>query len=117
MSIAGSLNELKELKAEIKQVTAHLKSLRQQAREAQDRINDYLDAKDLPGVKHQGKAYVRQEGTKRLPKKKADREADSIRVLEEAGVRDPERLLADLLEARRGDAQPVHKLKIEKLKI
>ena len=117
MTISGTLNELQELKAEAKRLSARLKIIRKQINEKDVYIQEYLQSKQQPGLKFQGQAYVLKEATKRVPKKKNDREEDSIRVLQAAGVDNPEKVLIELLEARKGESQAIQKLKIEKLKI
>lgn len=116
MSIVGTLNELKDLEFEIKNLSARLKTLRGMVKQKNEVVQNYLREKDQPGLKYQGKAYLLGQTTKRIPKKKTEREADSLRVLQEAGVSNPEKILAELLEARKGNAQETEKLKIQKLK-
>ena len=116
MSISGDVNELNEINAEIKRVSLHLKNLRTRAKLVEERIVNYLREKDQPGVKFQGRAIILENKSKRVAKKKSQKEADALRILEDYGVHNPEKVLEEVLEARKGYPQEVQKLKIAKIK-
>jgi hypothetical protein len=116
MSISSNVRELGNVKAEIKRLSSTLKLLRQKSKEIEHEIIHYLEAKKQPGVKFQGQAIVMEQISKRLSKKKSDRESASILVLQDHGIHDAERVLNELLEARKGSPKDVRKLRIKKLK-
>lgn len=116
MSISSDVRELDEVKKEIKRLTQQLRSLRLQSKSIEMRIIEYLEQSEHPGVKFQGNAIVLEKKSKRASKKKSLREADSIRILEEYGIRNAKQVLNDILEARKGDELEINKLKIKKIK-
>jgi len=116
MSIKGDVNELKNINTEIKQLTARTRSLRQKAKSAEARILNYLKEKEQPGVKYNGTAVVIETKTKRASKKAKDREGDALQVLKDHGIHNARDVLDEILEARKGESVPNHKIKIKKLK-
>ena len=116
MSIQGDVNELKGLEHEIKSLAKRLKMLRQRKRSVEANIAAYLHAKETPGVKHQGTAIIVEEKTKRASKSNKQRDRDAIYVLESHGIRHPERVLRELMEARKGEEIPADKIKMKKYK-
>ena len=114
MNIQGDIMECQSLKHEITVLSKRLKILREKARQSEERINVYLEETGQPGVKFRGTAIVREEKPKRKPKKKKDRKADAIYVLEKYGINDPENVLEELMEARRGSPDQKSKLFLRK---
>jgi hypothetical protein len=113
MSISGLVTELNSINAEIKRTSNILKTLRQKKGEVEHNIVEFLREKDQPGVKFQGKAVILETKPVRLSKKKADREADSIRIISRYVDDNPEQVLNEILEARKGEQQEVSKIKIK----
>jgi hypothetical protein len=116
MPIEETIRELTELKKEISSLRLRIKDLNSEVKMKNETIKDYLCKKNEPGVKHNGKAYYLKEGIKRNPKKKLESEIDSLRILEDAGIKNPEKILEKILEARRGGPEPISKLIVEKIK-
>jgi hypothetical protein len=115
MSIQGSVNELKQLYAEIKLRSKELRKLREQSKRVEDGIISFLKEKEHLGVKYQDIAIVLDNKTKRTYKKKTEKESDAIRVLEEHGVRSPKRVLSEINNAQKGDEIVQQKIKLEKI--
>lgn len=115
MSIKGDVNELKQINAEIKRLSARTRNLRSQAAEVEQRIINYLNEKEQPGLKYSGTAIVVESKPKRMAKKKTEREEDAIRILRDHGVHNANDVLEELLEARRGDPVEHQRIKIKKL--
>lgn len=116
MSIQGKVNELNSIKNELSALRKRSSGLRQRAKQIEQEINDYLDAKDQPGLKYKGMAIIRETKPKHKTKKKADQKADAIYVLEQNGIDDPERVLEEILTARKGSPTEYTKLKFKKYK-
>ncbi len=116
MSIQGQVNELKSIKNELSDMRKRGSVLRKRVKELEAEIDSYLDAKDQPGLKYKGMAIIRETKPKHNPKKKADQKADAIYVLEQHGVDDPEKVLEEVLEARRGTPTQQRKLKFKQYK-
>lgn len=116
MSIQGQVDELKSIQNELASMRKKGSALRKRAKQIEEEIDAYLDAKDQPGLKYKGMAIIRETKPKRNPKKKSDQKADSINVLEQYGVEDPEKVLEEVMEARRGTPTEQRKLKFKKYK-
>ena len=114
MSIHGQVNELKSIQNELAAMRKRGFVLRKRVKELEAEIDAYLDAKDQPGLKYKGMAIIRETKPKRKTKKKAEQKADAIYVLEQHGVSDPEKVLEELMEARRGSPTEQRKLKFKK---
>lgn len=116
MSIQGKVNELKSIQNELTSLRKRSSGLRAQAKQIEKEIEDYLDAKDQPGLKYKGMAIIRETKDKHKTKKKADQKADSIYILEKNGIEDPEKVLEEILNARKGSPTTHTKLKFTKYK-
>lgn len=114
-SIQSYVNELKNLNIELKRVNKTAFDIRKKIKEAEKNIIEYLREKEQPGVKYQDMAIIIENKTKRTTKKKKDIEEDSIRVLEEHGIRNAKSVLDKILEARKGEEIENKKIKIKKL--
>jgi hypothetical protein len=114
-SITGDVNELNDLNIEIKRLGQQLRQLRQKAKAAENRIVEFLKEKDQVGVRYQGKAIVIENKPKRAPKKKTDREADVIKVLQDYNIPNPDVALKEILNSYQGNVIEAPKLKIKKL--
>jgi hypothetical protein len=114
MSIQGDVELVNSLTIEIKSLSKRLKLLRKQKREAETRITAYIRAKELPGVKHHGTAFSLEEKERRAPKANKQRDRDAQEVLMKYGIRDADRVLREIMEARKGDAYVGDKIKTTK---
>lgn len=115
MSIQGQVNELKSIQNELTDMRKRGSALRKRVKQLETEIDAYLDAKDQPGLKYKGMAIIRETKPKHKPKKKVDQKADAIYVLEQHGVDDPEKVLEEVMEARRGSPTEHRKLKFKKI--
>lgn len=114
MSIKADVQELAQIRLEIKSLNERKKKLREREKIIENKISDYLRLKDQPGVKDRGTAVIMEEKEVRAPKKARDRDADALFILEKYGVTQTEKALEELLEARRGQIVNTQKLKIKK---
>ena len=116
MSIQGKVNELNSIKNELKNLRQRGAVLRKRVKEIEGEIDEYLDMKDQPGLKYKGTAIIRETATTRRTKKKVDARTDAIYVLERRGVESPEKVLDEIMEARRGSPTEKRKLKFKQIK-
>lgn len=116
MSLKAYLEELDAIKNELKALTLRRKKLNTRKQQIEDYVKEFLREKDQPGVKHNGVAYRLNENPKRQAKKKHEQHSQSIDVLKKYGVQDSEKLLEELIEARRGYLIPSDKLEIKPIK-
>lgn len=115
MSVKSYLDEMEEIKQEIKNNNAKNKALRERIRELENNVQNYLNSKNQPGLKYKDKAIMLETGEKRLKKKKKDKEMDSIAYLESLGVPDPKIAYQKVLDLQKGTPVQHQALKIQKL--
>lgn len=116
MSIQPQVNELAGIKTELKVINAKAKKLRARKKDLETEIAKYIKAKDLPGVKHHGTEIRVEEKISRAGKSNKQRDLDAMNVLENYGIRHPERVLQELMEARKGEEVQIDKLKMNQPK-
>lgn len=116
MSIQAKVTELNSVNTELKSLRERTKVLRAQAKRIENEIDEYLVSKDQPGLKYKGTAIIRQVETKHKNKKKSEQKQDSIQILERLGIQNPEKVLEDLSNAKKGSPVEKKKLKFKKYK-
>jgi hypothetical protein len=116
MSIQAKVDELNSVKTELKSLrlrSAHLRSI---SSKIEEEINNYLEQKDQQGIKYKGTAITRQTLYKRSSKNKSESRIDSIKILENNGVKNPEKVYDEMLEAKLGHKKYQTKLKFTAIK-
>lgn len=116
MSIKADVSELESIRLEIKAINDKRKKLKQQEKDVEHRISQYLKAKDQPGVKHHGTAIILEEKEHSGHKKPKERDSDAMSVLEKYGIQDTQKVLNEIMKARKGQTIIKETLKIRKLK-
>lgn len=116
MSIQDKVNELNAIKNELKSLRSRGSVLRIRAKKIEDEIEEYLASKDQPGLKYKGTAIIREVKTIHKIKKKIDQKSDCIEVLEKYGINNPENVLEELNNAKKGSPTEHKKLKFKKFK-
>ena len=111
--IANDMKELKAIIAETKKLTETLKELRSRKKDLENNILQYLEENEQPGVKYQELIVLRNEKTTYTKKKPKDKEKDIVRVLEENGISDPQKVYQMIGEASKGEEIQVNKLRIK----
>jgi hypothetical protein len=115
MSIKLYVDELEQLQHEIKRNNETNRKLRLRTSELENYISEYLVQKGQHGLKYNGKAIVIESKEYRPVKKKKDKDADIISLLQEIGCNDPKDAYNRIIEAQKGE--PVEKQKIKFKKI
>lgn len=115
MSIQGKVNELNSIKKELKLLRDKGSALRKRLKQIEEEIDEYLDAKDQPGLKYKGVAIIRETKQKRRVKKKNEQREDAIDVLKRYGINRPEEVFDEIMEARRGSPVDQRKLTLKKI--
>jgi len=100
MSIQSYIEELKNIKAELKFLRTKIKNLKDLEKKAEIKISEFLKSKGQPGLKYQGSAIILEEKEKSVPKKVKERDHDMIEVLKNYGVSEPEKALKDITNAK-----------------
>jgi hypothetical protein len=115
MSIRDTFTELQSIKTEMKRLKSEIKTLREAEKKAEYKIREYLMEKGEPGFKLQGTAVILEEKEIRTKKNNKEKNEDALYILEKYGITEnKEKILNELLEARKGDLQTTKKLKIQK---
>lgn len=105
--------ELKNVKLEYKRLSLQTKAANARCKELERKILTYLEKTERPGLKYQDITVLRTESNTRTRKKKAEKDQSAIKILEEAGVEDPEATYKIMIESQKGDKTTVSKLKVE----
>ena len=115
-SIQEDVLELQSLNNEIKKYLMSLRSLRKKVVTTQQRIQEYLDIKELPGIKYKGFVVMRNPKPIRQKKKKEEQLEHSIEVFKKYDIKNPEIILKEILEARKGPMKHNNKLIFKNIK-
>jgi len=117
MTIQSDMLELKSINTEIRRLDGIKKDLKGKASAVEKRIINYLQDKNEKGVKTKdlsgnNTGFILQTTQKTLTKTVTEKNKSSIEILRSNGVSNPEKVLKELEEGRRGNKIPVPKLKI-----
>lgn len=115
MSIKSYVDELEEIRNEIKRNNIKNAQFRERIKELEVNIKNYLDEKGQPGLKYKGKAIMIEEKEVRPAKKKKDREQAMISLFEELGVSNPKEAYLKLQDAQKGEKTEKTVIKFKKL--
>ncbi len=116
MSIKSYVDELESIRFEMKTLRQKLKLLRQKEGKIENEIREYLHSKQQIGVKHKGKAIILEQKEKRPLKRKQEQLEDAAMVLEKYGIKDSQKVLMEILDARKQDKVINEKINIKKYK-
>jgi phosphomevalonate kinase len=117
-TIQSDMLELKSINTEIRRIDGNKKELKIKAAAVEKRIIDYLKEKDgVKGVKTKDASgadtgFLLQTAQKTLTKSEVEKKKSAIEILKANGVTNPEKILKELDDGRRGNKIPIHKLKI-----
>jgi hypothetical protein len=116
MSIQGYVEELASIDLELKQLMARAKFLRGEKKKVMEYIQEFLQAKDQPGVKYKNIAIVREKKEVADKKTAKEKAIDAIIVLEKHGIQDAEKVLKEIREAEKGEKVVHEKIAVKKIK-
>jgi len=115
MSIKAYVDELEQIQAQIRFNNETNRNLRKRCEQLETSIAEYLVQKGQHGLKYNGKAVIIESKERRPPKKKKDKDADIISVLEEFGISNPTEAYTRIQEAQKGVPIEQQKIKFKKL--
>ena len=99
MSLIGDdLNEMNKITAEIKRLSATLKSLKETKKIIQTRMTRFLKERDFEGGKVGNSVILLKEKTVRKAKPKKDLQADLSVFFSKHGIQNPEAFMKELRE-------------------
>jgi hypothetical protein len=116
MSLKSCIEELESINKEISLINIRKKKLFDNKKKLEENIKNILKEKEQPGVRHHGIAYKIDKKETRQNKKKKEQLKDIINILKKNNIDNPEKLLNDINEAKKGEYITQEKLKVEKLK-
>jgi len=112
MSIQRSVIELQRINARLKVLNKERTQLMKQKKVHEEFVQSYLEETGQPGVKYQGIAVVAKPKEGRIRKKASEKHQDMRNVLEDYGVRDIDRALRELENARLGEMEMRSKIEL-----
>ena len=115
MSIKAYVDELEQIQAQIRFNNETNRNLRKRCEQLETSIAEYLVQKGQHGLKYNGKAVIIESKERRPPKKKKDKDADIISVLEEFGISNPTEAYTRIQESQKGVPVEQQKIKFKKL--
>lgn len=114
MSIKSDVQEFQAIQAELKSINKHRRTLLNRIKELEKNIADFLISKEQPGMRYLDKKIILKEKQK-CTKKPKDRNSDAVEVLRRYGIyENPDRVLEEIMNARKGPVVPVPTIKITK---
>ena len=116
-TIQQDIYQLKEINMEINRLQKSVKKLKGDGNQVEKRIISYLQEKNEKGVKtkdSQGSntGFILHTTQKTLTKTEVEKKKTSLDILKSNGVPNPEKVLSELLQSRKGDKINIPKLKI-----
>ena len=112
MSIQHDVLEIKNLDIEMKRLRKQLKILKDQKDRCEQRILEYLDVNEQPGLKMDGTIIMAQDRRKRKYENKNNKMVRGETILQKHGIYNSKEALNEILEAMRGSPETIPKLKI-----
>jgi hypothetical protein len=113
-AISSLIKEANKLGIEIRRLNNQIKEYRKRKKEVEDQILNYMSNNQIPALQFNDSVVILVEPKmKKKPKKKEERVHDSIELIRDWGVENPEELLQQLNDARYGQDEPIKVLKIK----
>jgi hypothetical protein len=104
-SIQQDIIELKELETELKRKRKEIRALNQAKKGCEQRILEYLEHNEQPGVRYQGVTLIAQDRAKRRPTRKQEKYERAMSYLRSLGISADQSMIDDLMESIRGDRE------------
>jgi hypothetical protein len=116
MSILYEVTELENIKNELKRLRQQTTKLNKQKKVLEQNIQDYLIEQDLPAVKHQNTIIKRELMVRHPRRKKQEKQQDIMDVLHNSGVKNPDIVLENILNAIKGPTIEQEIIKYDQVK-
>jgi len=112
-NIQEDMKELNAIVHELKSLTAKTKEFRSRKKELESRILKYLEDNEAPGLKFQELIVMKAESVTHSRLKKKEKQDNMMKVLENHGVQDIEKVIEELKRSSLGDEKTASKLKVK----
>lgn len=89
MSVKSDVEELHKINIDIKRTLESLRKLRKAKRDAEKRVTEYLNEKNLPGVKYNGNVILIEKKEKKVSQPKKEKTQALMQLLQASGVQNP----------------------------
>ena len=116
MSVKEDVRELESLRLELKNLSKNRKELKKREKILQGKIGEFLKSKEQVGLKHKGTAIILEKKEKHKQKNKKQVNEDTLAILRDSGIQNPEHLMLEILNARKGELIEEETLKMKKYK-
>ncbi len=113
-TVQADVKEYEGLQQEITNLRKKIKALVKRKTLLETRITEYLKKTDQGGVKVRETSIILKEKPRNERKKKQDKDKDSLKVLSDFGIKEPEKVLEKLLNSRKGEKVISEQIKIER---
>lgn len=111
--IKATLRELRDITSELKALNKTAKGLREKKKELEGNVIEYLEERGDVGIKYEDFIFMNDQKETRKRKKKKEQEADAISVLRKFKVHNAAEAYSEMLDAMKGEAEMVAKLKMK----
>ena len=101
--VRSELIELRNIHLEITRLKNTLKELNIKSKLLENNIHKFLKEKDQKSISYGDFKIEATNKERRCRKKVAEKEKDTITVLQNAGIRDPKKLYTDILQSMKGE--------------
>ena len=116
MSIQSQLKERAAIKLEITRNNQTNRQLRKRLNVIEEEVKEYIDQQEQDGVKYEDNSFMIEYKTSYKRKCKKEKEIDTIRLLNDMGIRDSKEAYNTLQKIQIGEPVEVSRLKVIKYK-
>jgi hypothetical protein len=116
MSLQEYLNEIKSINTELLLIRKTKSNLIAKYKDLQKKVVKILEEEKQPGVKYKDNVILLKEKKTYKHKSKIEKQNDAMSVLSKYGIREPQKLLSELDNAKHGQEIVQNSLKIIKKK-
>lgn len=96
--ITSTVTELKAISVEMQRLNTEITKLRKRKKELETVLTKFLEEKKQPGFKYKNLAIIAEEKNRQVRKPKDERLKDSVDLLRNHGVQNPEKVYEELMK-------------------
>lgn len=115
--VKSYVTELKNINDELKSLRIKTIKLNHRKKELEEKLVDYLDKNEQNGVKFKGTAVIKEEKDKHVPLKKKEKNQTAIFLLQQNGVKNPEKVYKELIDKLKGDVVTKKFIKLKNINL
>ena len=112
-AISSLIKEANKLGIEIRRLNNQMKEYRNRKKEVEQQILQYMSNNQIPAIQYNDSTVILSESRlKKKQKKKEERIHDSLEIIRDFGIENPEELLKELNDTKFGPEESVKVIKI-----